>query len=52
MLARDKLSIRSVVGDENKVFGRRLVVIGDIVFVKPCLFKGRIETETWYEMLR
>jgi hypothetical protein len=32
-------------------------VIGDIVFVKPCLFKGRIETETWsglkkyYEMM-
>ena len=35
----------------------RLVVVGDIVFVKVCLFKSRIETETWsglkkyYEML-
>jgi len=40
--------------EENK---SRLVVIGDIVFVKPCLFKGRIETESWsglkkyYEMM-
>ena len=31
--------------------------MGDIVFVKPCLFKGRIEAETWsglkkyYEMM-
>jgi hypothetical protein len=31
--------------------------MGDIVFVKPCLFKGRIETESWsglkkyYEMM-
>jgi len=34
-----------------------LVVIADIVFVKPCLFKSKIETEGWsglkkyYEMV-
>ena len=25
----------------------RLVVVAEIEFVKPCLFKGRIEAEAW-----
>ncbi len=28
----------------------QLIVVASIEFVKPCLFKGRIEAETWSGM--
>ncbi|TRY76208.1 hypothetical protein TCAL_05682 [Tigriopus californicus] len=41
---------RFVQDEDRPLTHSRLIVVADIEFVKPCLFKGRIESEAWSGM--